>query len=67
MFSDEKADFTGIFTINLIWYKNDWLVDEFEMGSDIPENVFKSNKQFSGNADFVYVLNAVIYQKLGEI
>jgi len=60
MFSDEKADFTGIFAINLIWYKNDWYVDGFDMGAFLPKELCKTE-------DFIYVLNSVIYQKLNEI
>ncbi len=60
MFSDEKADFTGIFAVNLIWYKNDWYVMDFNMGTVIPAKLF-------GNTDFIFVLNSAIYQKLNEI
>ncbi len=56
MFSDEKADFTGFLTINIIWYRNDWYVKDFETGT-VPENI---------DMDLVYVLNSAIYQKLGE-
>ncbi len=59
MFSDEKADFIGIFGIKLIWWKNDWYVISFDMGAEIPADCLKGT-------DFLYVLNAAIYQKLGE-
>lgn len=60
MFSDEKADFTGIFSTNLVWYKNDWYVKGFDMGATIPSDCI-------GGMDFIYILNSAIYQKLGEI
>ena len=60
MFSDEKADFIGIFGINLIWWKNDWYVMSFDMGAEIPPKCLS-------DTDFIFVLNSAIYQKLGEI
>ena len=59
MFSDEKADFLGFFTVRLIWAKNDWHVRKFIMGLD-------KNSDFGDN-DLLYVLNSAIYQKLNEI
>jgi len=60
MFSDENADFTGIFTINLAWYKNDWYVINFDTDMNISQEAFR-------NIDFVYLLNSAIYQKLNEV
>ena len=60
MFSDEAADFRGFFAINLIWHKNDWYVNGFDMGTIPPKNRFMKT-------DFVYILNSAIYQKLNEI
>jgi len=59
MFSDEKADFIGIFSVNLTWYKNDWYVLGFNMSGSIPVKHFE-------NTDFIYILNSAIYQKLNE-
>ena len=61
--SDENADFTGIFTISLIWTKNDWYINDFYMGIN---NTMNSNN-LSSDKDFLYILNAAIYQKLNEI
>ena len=61
MFSDEKADFCGFFTVRLIWARNDWYVKDFIMG-------FDENSRFDGtNKDFLYLLNSAIYQKLNEM
>lgn len=60
MFSDEKADFAGIFAANLLWHKNDWFINEFDMGTEIPLDLLS-------DMDFVYLLNSAIYQKLNEI
>lgn len=60
MFSDEKADFMGIFCINLIWYKNDWYIDKFDTNATIPANCMP-------DTDFMYILNSALYQKLGEL
>lgn len=60
MFSDENADFIGIFATHLVWYKNDWHVTDFDMTATIPENCLNGE-------DFIYILNSAIYQKLGEI
>ena len=57
MFSDEKADFVGIFSVHLVWYKNDWFVREFDMGATIPPDCIKKT-------DFIFLLNSAIYQKL---
>ena len=59
MFSDEKADFTGIFGVNILWYKNDWYVIDFDMGGLIPAKYLE-------NTDFIYILNSAVYQKLDE-
>ena len=61
MYSDEKPDFIGFFITKIIWAKNDWYVLDFTMHLD---ETFDLNllKQ-----DFIYLLNAVIYQKLEEI
>lgn len=59
MLSDEKADFTGFFTTHLIWAKNDWYVNGFEMG-----NV---NVNTPIRHDFLYILESAIYQKLNEL
>ena len=61
MFSDEKADFTGLFTVRLIWAKNDWYVKDFS--ADINKESLFNNI----NKDFLYILNSAIYQKLNEI
>lgn len=61
MLSDEKADFTGFFTTKLIWVKNDWYVLDFIMR--LTEKSALSNIK----TDFLYLLNAAIYQKLYEI
>ena len=60
MFSDEKANFTGIFSTNLIWYKNNWYVEDFNMCTALPAECIEG-------IDFVYVLNSAIYQKLDEL
>lgn len=61
MLSDERADFIGFFTTKLLWSKNDWFVLDYIMHlNEKPDlNLIKS--------DFLYILNAVIYQKLNEI
>ena len=64
MFSDEKADFIGFFTINSVWYKNDWYVEGFEAGV-VPENIFEPKNEASADKDFVYILDSALYQKLG--
>ena len=61
MLSDEKADFNGFFTTKLIWSKNDWHVLDFIMHID--KNACIECLKY----DFLYLLNAVIYQKLNEI
>ena len=61
MFSDERADFIGMFTSKLIWAKNDWYVLDYIMHVD---NKFNLENY---NADFLYLLNSAIYQKLDEI
>ena len=61
MLSDEKADFNGFFTTKLIWSKNDWHVLDFIMHID--KNAWLECPKL----DFLYLLNAVIYQKLNEI
>ena len=66
MFSDENANFIGIFAINLIWYKNDWYISEFEMGKEISETLFRNGSD-TNNSDFLYILNTAIYQKLNEL
>lgn len=58
MLSDEKADFLGFFTSKLIWAKNDWYLLGFRMRLD---------KNAEINKDFLYIINAAIYQKLNEI
>lgn len=61
MLSDEKADFTGFFTIKLTWARNDWYVNGFEMN-------LKEKSCFNGTKhDFLYILNSAIYQKLNEL
>lgn len=57
MLSDEKADFTGLFTAKLIWAKNDWYITGFS--TEI--------KPATADLDFLYILNSAIYQKLNEI
>gem|GEM_PF-6523448 len=65
MFSDEKADFSGIFNIKLIWAKNDWYVRDFEMG--IPDSANLGEILTESGRDFLYILNSAIYQKLNEM
>lgn len=57
MFSDEKADFTGLFTVNLVWARNDWYVTGFSTEIE----------PATADLDFLYILNSAIYQKLNEI
>ncbi len=61
MFSDESPDFIGFFAIKLIWARNDWYVLEYIMHLDSSFNL-NLIKQ-----DFLFILNAAIYQKLDEI
>lgn len=61
MLSDEKADFTGFFTIKLIWAKNDWYVLDFVM------RLTEKSALSEIKTDFLFLLNAAIYQKLYEI
>lgn len=65
MLSDENADFTGLFTLHLIWTKNDWYVIKFSMRAD--ESVDIKSSLEKTNKDFLYILNSAIYQKLNEI
>ena len=65
MFSDEKADFTGLFKVKLIWAKNDWYVREFIMGIDSEDDIKSSLEKT--NKDFLYILDSAIYQKLNEL
>ena len=61
LLSDEKADFIGFLTSKLIWAKNDWYLLEYKTiptKKSAPENI---------KADFLYILNLAIYQKLNEI
>ena len=60
MLSDENADFTGVFGINLIWHKNDWYAGDFDMCPELPA-------EFLEGTDFIFLLNSAIYQKLNEI
>ena len=64
MLSDEKTDFIGFIISKLIWAKNDWYLLSYRMTPNIDElnsilNYFSK--------DFLYLLNAAIYQKLNEI
>lgn len=61
MYSDEKPDFIGFFITKIIWSKNDWYVLELTMRLD---ESFDINTL---DVDFLYLLNALIYQKLDEI
>lgn len=61
MLSDEKADFTGFFAIKLIWAKNDWYVLDFVM------RLTEKSALSEIKTDFLFLLNAAIYQKLYEI
>lgn len=61
MFSDEQADFTGFFTIQLVWSKNDWYVKRFIMGPDDKWSYTDCKN------DLLYILNSAIYQKLNDI
>lgn len=60
MLADEKADFIGLLTSRLIWAKNDWYLLEYKMRPDKSVNL-------NMEIDFLYILNAAIYQKLNEI
>lgn len=64
MFSDEKASFKGFIVSKLIWAKNDWYVLSYRMTPNVSE--IKEILKYS-NKDFLYILNAIIYQKLNEI
>ncbi len=64
MLSDEKADFIGFIYSGLIWAKNDWYVLEYNMRPGDPETQSILNQL---ETDFLYILNAAIYQKLNEI
>ncbi len=64
MLSDEKADFIGFIYSGLIWAKNDWYVLEYNMRPGDPETQSILNQI---DTDFLYILNAAIYQKLNEI
>ena len=64
MLSDEKADFIGFIYSGLIWAKNDWYVLEYNMRPGDPETQSILNQL---DTDFLYILNAAIYQKLDEI
>ena len=64
MFSDEKASFKGFIVSKLIWAKNDWYVLSYRMTPNVSE--IKEILNYS-NKDFLYILNAIIYQKLNEI
>ena len=61
MFADEKADFIGIFSVKLIWSKNDWYVLEYIM------HINENSRIENINTDFLYLINSAIYQKLNEI
>lgn len=61
MFSDEKTDFTGFFSIKLIWANNDWYVLDFTM------RLTEKSALNSIKTDFLYLLNSAIYQKLHEL
>ncbi len=61
MLSDEKTDFTGFFTTQLIWAKNDWYVIDFVMSPN------KKPLLNDIKTDFLFILNSVIYQKLNEL
>ncbi len=64
MLSDENADFIGFIYSGLIWAKNDWYVLEYNMRPGDPETQSILNQL---ETDFLYILNAAIYQKLDEI
>ena len=61
MLSDEQADFTGFFSVKLIWANNDWYVLDYKMR--LTEKPALNNIK----TDFLYLLDAAIYQKLHEI
>lgn len=61
MFADETPDFIGFFTTKLIWANNDWHVLEYIMKIDNNHNLNVIEQ------DFLFILNAAIYQKLDEI
>ena len=63
MLSDEKADFIGFFTIQLLWAKNDWFVLNFEMAFN-EENILSNISNIK--TDFLYLLEQTIYQNLNE-
>ena len=61
LLSDEAPDFIGFFTTKLIWSNNDWYVLGFKMGFD-EKSILNCL-----NADYLYVLNSAIYQKVNEL
>lgn len=64
MLSDERASFKGFLVSKLLWAKNDWYVLSYRMSpnaDEIKEILNHSSK------DFLYILNAIIYQKLNEL
>lgn len=61
LLSDEKADFMGFFVLKLIWTKNDWYVIDCDMEIKEKYDLEVIDK------DFLYLLNATIYQKLNEL
>ena len=61
MFADEKPDFIGFFSTKIIWFMNDWYILDFVMHLNEKSDIELIKP------DFLYLLNAVIYQKLSEI
>ena len=60
MLSDERADFMGFFTIQLLWAKNEWFVLDFDMTFN-EETILSNIKK-----DFLYLLEQTLYQNLNE-
>ena len=61
MFYSEAPDFIGFYKTKLIWTKNEWYILEFVMRLDDLESLKSDGR------DFLYILNAAIYQKLNEL
>ena len=61
MFSEEKANFLGFYSTEIIWTKNDWYVLNIEMTLD-EELILAYIKK-----DFLYILYLMVYQKINEL
>ena len=61
MMADETPDFIGFFSIKIIWSKNEWYILDFKMSFE--EKIIVERVK----EDFLYLLNATLYQKLNEL